>query len=527
MAHSILFKQLHHLLQQARNLNLTAQGRSPAQAPTNPGRRRFIRNSALGGTALMSAGSLTGCFGAKSERVAIVGGGLAGLNAAYQLGKAGLKVNVYEARGRAGGRVRTVHSVLGEGLDTDLGGELVNTDHEDMLTLIDEFGLSVASRIEPNPELDKVAFFYGGRKRSEAEMAEALRPFAAQLMSDAELLDADWDTYAPIFDNQSLAEYLDMHADKIPADPDIRDLMEGAVRVEYGVEPTDSSILQLLYLLPVVDGDHVEVLSTSDEAYVINGGSETVVNSLRAALAGQIHTQRALTKLIQTDSRYRLSFDKGRDVEAEYVILALPFSALRNVEIGVELPETLNRFIHEVDLGRNEKVIAGVTQRVWRGPNGFEIEAWNDQTASLLWDSSLRQPELPEGSLTFFVGGNEVDITASGSADEQGSALMGEYSNVIAGLANVSNGKFVRTSWCTTQYIGGGYTNFKPGQYTELAEEWLYIEADDPEEAQEFALDNLIFAGEHTSDEYYGFMNGAVQSGRLAAQRVLRTLEAE
>lgn len=522
MAHSSLFTQFQHLLQQARSLNLEAEGRQ--LQPANPGRRRFLRNSALGGAAVMSAGSLTGCFGAKSEQVAIIGGGLAGLNAAYQLGKAGMNVNVYEARGRVGGRVRTVHDMLGAGLDTDLGGELVNSDHADMLALIGDFGLSVTSRLDPNPRLDKVAYYYGGYKRSEAEMAEALRPLAAQLMTDSELLDSDWDTFAPLFDNLSLADYLDQHADKVPTDPDIRDLIEGAVRVEYGVEPEDSSTLQLLYLLPVVEGQHVEVLSTSDEAYVINGGSETVVDGLRTVLADRIHTQRALTRIRKTESGYRLSFNKGRDVEAEYVILALPFTALRNVKLDLELPETLHRFIHEVDLGRNEKVIAGVTQRVWRGTQGFEVEAWADQTVSLIWDGSLRQPHLPEASLTFFAGANEVDLTAVGTAEEQGQALLREFSGLISGLSSVSNGKFARTSWHTTQYIGGGYTNFKPGQYTELAEEWLYIEAEDPEEAQEFAVDNLIFAGEHTSDEYYGFMNGAAQSGRLAALRVLRSI---
>lgn len=522
MAHSYQFLQFKQLLNQARDHELKAQGRSAS--PVDPGRRAFLRNSALGGAALASSSTLSGCFGARGERVAIIGGGLAGLNAAYQLSKAGMKVNVYEARGRSGGRVHTVHGAVGNDLDTDLGGELVNSDHDDMLALVNELGLSLTSRIDPSPELDKVAYYFGGRKRSEAEMANALRPFAAQLMADAELLDADWDTYAPIFDHQSLTEYLDMHADKLPTDPNIRNLIEGAVRVEYGVEPDHSPILQLLYLLPVVNGEQMEVLSTSDEAFVVNGGSETIIEGLRTALAGQIHTNRALQKISKTATGYRLSLSRGRDVEAEYVVLALPFTALRNVQLDMELPATLRRFINEVNLGRNEKIIAGVTQRVWNSDNGFEIEAWNDQTVSLLWDSSLRQPELPEASLTFFISANEVEATFNGTASERGQALMTEYDNVLPGLAANSNGRFVRTAWHRTPYIAGGYTNFKPGQYTELAEEWLYIEAEDPEEAQNFAVDKLVFAGEHTSDEYYGFMNGAAQSGRLAAQVVLQSI---
>ncbi|MEE2730818.1 MAG: NAD(P)/FAD-dependent oxidoreductase [Pseudomonadota bacterium] len=521
MAHSTHFTLFRKLLIQARDANLAASGQTPQAVDT--GRRAFLRNSALGSTALVASGSLAGCIGAKSERVAIIGGGLAGLSAAYHLGRAGLKVNVYEARRRVGGRVHTVHNAAGDGLYTDLGAELVNSDHDDMLALAEAFGISLTNRKAPS-ELDAVAYYYGGRKRSEAEMAAALQPLAAQLMQDAELLDEDWDTYAPIFDHLSLTQYLDQHQDKLPADPDIRDLIEGAVRVEYGVEPLDSSALQLLYLLPVVDGDHLEVLSTSDEMYAINGGSEAVVENLRSVLKGQLHTQRALTRIRKTESGYRLSFSKGRDVEADYVILALPFTALRQVEMALELPETLQRFIHEVDLGRNEKLIAGVNQRVWLGEAGFQLEAWSDQSVSLLWDASQRQPELAEGALTFFAGASEVDAIHTGTAVEQGQALLSEYTPLIPGLAHVSNGKFLRSAWHTTPYIGGGYTNFKPGQYTELAEQWLYIEADDPEEAQHFALDNLVFAGEHTSDEYYGFMNGAAQSGRLAAHYILQAM---
>ncbi|TVQ17396.1 MAG: hypothetical protein EA367_17675 [Leptolyngbya sp. DLM2.Bin15] len=47
---------------------------------------------------------------------------------------------------------------------------------------------------------------------------------------------------------------------------------------------------------------------------------------------------------------------------------------------------------------------------------------------------------------------------------------------------------------------------------------------DDPEERQQVAFGNLIFAGEHLSDAYYGYMNGAVETGRLAAGVAQRLL---
>lgn len=525
MAHSQGFRALLRVFQQARRNVLAAQGRN-APVLQSPSRRQFMRNTALGGVALTTAGGLTGCWAGRRD-VVIVGGGLAGLSAAFQLGKAGVRAQVYEARNRVGGRIRSVEGIVSDGIVTDLGAELVNSDHDDLRALLDEFAIPLVERKAESPGLDQVGYFFGGVRRSEAEMSAALQPLAEQIMMDAELLDADWDTWGPVFDQQSVADYLDQYSHLLPADPAIRTLMEGLVRVEYGVEADASSALHLLYMLPVADGDHVELLSTSDEAWVIKGGSESVITALKSVLAQQIHTGMSLTALHQTKQGYELTFNGNRKVHARYVVLALPLPALRKVNMAVELPETLQRFINEVDLGRNEKIVAGMQQRVWRTADGFKNEGWSDLGQDLIWDSSLRELTTRDnGALTFFLGGDQVAATASGTARQQGAALVAQYDALLPGLQASASGRFVRTSWHTTSGIMGGYTNLKPGQYTDFAWEWMYVASDDPDEAQTPCVDRLLLAGEHTSDEYYGFMNGAAQSGRLAAQWIVADMAA-
>ncbi|MEZ5510447.1 MAG: NAD(P)/FAD-dependent oxidoreductase [Gammaproteobacteria bacterium] len=525
MAHSQGFRALVRVFQQARRNVLAAQGRN-TPVLQSASRRQFMRNAALGGAALTAAGSLSGCWGGRRD-VVIVGGGLAGLTAAFQLGKAGVRAQVYEARNRVGGRIRSVEGIVSDGIVTDLGAELVNSDHDDLRALLDEFAIPLIERKAEHAGLEQVGYFFGGVRRSEAEMAAALQPLAAQIMADAELLDADWDTWGPVFDQLSVADYLDQHSNLLPADPAIRTLMEGLVRVEYGVEADSSSALHLLYMLPVVDGDHVELLSSSDEAWVISGGSESVIGALKAVLADRIHTGMSLTSLEQTRQGYLLTFNGTRKVHARYVVLALPLPALRKVNMTVELPETLQRFIQEVDLGRNEKIVAGMQQRTWRTADGFKNEAWSDQAQDLIWDSSLRELATRDnGALTFFLGGEQVEAVASGTARQQGTALLEQYDSLLPGLQASANGRFVRTSWHTTNGIMGGYTNFRPGQYSDFAWEWMYVESDDPDEAQTPCVERLLLAGEHTSDEYYGFMNGAAQTGRLAAQWIVADMAA-
>jgi monoamine oxidase len=177
----------------------------------------------------------------------VVGAGLAGLNAAYQLRKRGYTATVYEARSRVGGRVLSVTGPAGAGLTLDLGGSFINSDHTDLLTLARELNVPLFDRLRYASRLDvpKTAYFVGGRSVDEAEVAAALRPLARQIEHDSDLLDADYEQYAPVFDRLSVAAYLDQHADKVSGRL-VRVLIEAAIRSEYGVETTRSSALQLL-----------------------------------------------------------------------------------------------------------------------------------------------------------------------------------------------------------------------------------------------------------------------------------------
>jgi monoamine oxidase len=140
MAHTRLFRSFILALQKARRDNLKAAGKPPPlpRAAALWTRRRFL------GAAALAAGSIVGSGGLPSRHrawsgeslkpppvIAVVGGGLAGLNAAFQLQKAGYTATVYEARRRVGGRILSVTGAVGEGLVTDLGGQLINTDHAD------------------------------------------------------------------------------------------------------------------------------------------------------------------------------------------------------------------------------------------------------------------------------------------------------------------------------------------------------------------------------------------------------------
>ena len=93
----------------------------------------------------------------------------------------------------------------------------------------------------------------------------------------------------------------------------------------------------------------------------------------------------------------------------------------------------------------------------------------------------------------------------------------------MPGLRAVATGRYVASGWTSSPYSMGGYTNLKPGQVSAFAA-LRWIDSDDPAMRQEVRAGALVFAGEHLSDDYCGYMNGAAQTGRLAADSVLRSV---
>jgi len=530
MAHTLFFRKLVLALQAARREHLQTQHRpAPVSlAAAEWSRRRFMKTSSVVGMAGLVSQALP--FPAMADprqaanRVAIIGAGIAGLNAAYQLKKAGINATVYEARSTVGGRMMS--AAIEDGLVIDLGAELINTDHADMLALVKEFNIGLFNKLkdakrQPYP---KEIYLFDGVRYTEAQLIDDLRPIAAQISDDSRILYQDWDANAPLFDQWSVSDYLNQHADKI-SEPYVRELLETAIRTEYGAEPDQSSALQLLFILPEVNGQSVELLSYSDEAYAVVGGSAKITDALADALSGQIQRNKVLLAIDQEGGKYRLTFSDHTQAVADIVIVTVPFPPLRKVAINAPLPNLFRRFIDETGLGVNEKLLASFSERFWHQADGFSLAAWSDLGFSEVWDETQRQTDRRDGVLNFFLGGDQATLANSRNTKVLGKQLIAELDMFVPGAVESATGTFAKSAWAKSPYTLGGYANFTPGQLTTFGG-YFWIESGNPAAQQRVGFDNLIFAGEHLSDAYYGFMNGGAQTGRLAAGLVLEKIAA-
>ena len=510
-------------LGQARRMNLAAKGEKPPVEGT-PGQTRRAVLIALGATGLSAALPRPLRAAPIKGPVAIIGGGIAGMTALWHLTRAGVDARIYEARPRLGGRMFTHRPAGGpaggraDGVPLEIGGQLVNSDHADMHALAKEFGLALIDRKGGE---HRIAVLAGGAELSTGSLAEALRPIAAQIGADSDRLDKDYAGTARDLDRLSIADYLDLHADKL-RQPWVRQLMEATSRTEYGVEPGQASAIELVFNLPTVEGERIDVLSRSDERYLIEGGSGALIAAMAARFADRIETGKRLARIEAHGAGTRLLFLDGTMVEAGAVIVAVPAPLMRTIDFRLPLSPLWRRFIQEVDLGYNEKIQAVMASRPWEATIGRGGELWQTDPqagAALGWDGGIRPADGPGSVWTWFLGGDEV--AAADAADPVALArhLAAMAEGGMPGFSAAMTGAVRRTAWHRDPLTLGAYVNFRPGQLTRFGE-LIWVEGADAPRHRPLP-GRIQFAGEHLSDAYPGYMNGGAQTGRLAAQAIL------
>lgn len=482
-------------------------------------RRTFLSTLSLAGVTLAAGKACRHterAGGPGDPRIVIVGAGIAGLNAAYQLQKAGVYANIYEASNRTGGRIYSAHDIMAPGMTTEVGAEFIDSTHRDLLDLIDEFGLELYDRTDPSESHYKASYFFRGRHYSEAEVVEAFRPIAAKIEADYNSLDDRVDFRheggAAKLDRTSLREYLD----RAGATGWFRDLLDVAFVTEYGLDSDQQSCLNLILLISTdLSNNQFNIFGESDERFKVKGGNQRIVDELAVRVKYQIHTGYFLESIRARGRGYALTFNVSGgqtvDVDADMVLLTVPFTLLKNIDWRVDLPAYKTKAIRELGYGTNAKLMAGMKKRIWR-ESGYSGELFTDEAFQLCWDNSQMQ-EGPAGGMTLYSGGELGLVVGTQTAHEQVDRLFAGVDRAFPGAANQLNGNVKRFHWPTYPYSLASYACYKPGQYTTIRG------------AEIEPVGNLFFAGEHTSLDFQGFMNGGAETGKRAALDMLGQID--
>jgi monoamine oxidase len=484
-------------------------------------RRRLLAGAAGLGAAALTAGpagaselyrhiwqrsSEAPARGVEGPKIAVVGAGLAGLTCAFRLHQRGIGCTLYEAHSsRVGGRCWTAREFAG-GQTAEHGGEFIDTAHHRIRALAGELGLTLddlEAAARKRPGLDP-RLFLAGRPRRFAEVYRDQHLLATRARADARRIGSfRWDRAgraARAFDEMSGAEWLDA---ALPhrSHQLLRLAVEQFMAEEYGLDVERLSAISMLMAFGGVGPE-------SDERFHVHGGNDQLAWGMAERLpAGTLQLDSPLHALRRQGRGYALSFAGAPDIRADLVVLCLPFTALRRVDLdGAGLGARKRRCIEELGMGTNAKLLLQFRRHL------SDYDSWNGEFYDEqidTWSSSTDEPGRP-GLLTVYSGGRHgVAQRGHGPHAPAPRARTREaltrISRSVPGLARAWDGDAWLDHWPSDPWTHGSYAAFEPGQFTRW---WGFVGR--PE-------GRLLFGGEHTAMSAQGFLEGAVRSGERCA----------
>ncbi|MDQ1624697.1 MAG: monoamine oxidase [Actinomycetota bacterium] len=493
-----------------------------------PSRRTVLRGAAV--TAATAAAATSGLATAgraaaapapppTAPRIVIVGAGLAGLSAAYQLRNAGYTSTVIEASDRLGGRCWSIRD-FADGQIAEHGGELIDQGHTDVRQLASSLGLTLDNLLTTEQKGTEPIYYFDGAPYTFEEATDDIKTIWQQLHADVSAASYPtlYDYYTPRgyeLDHMSITDWIKAY---VPGGLKSRlgQLLDVAYNIEYGGECSVQSSLNMLYLLAYSGQGQLRIFGPSNEKYHVHGGNDQIVAALASALKGQIQKNTRLTALARNaDSTWTVTTTTAGVAStqvADHVVLALPFSLLRSVDLTrAGFSKVKMTAINQLPMGTNSKLQLQFSDRHWRslGGNG---DSYSDTGYQSTWEVTRGQSGA-KGILVDYTGGNIGASFGSLSTDAYARRFLTQIEPLFPGITGKWTGQATLDFWKVYPWTLGSYSYWKVGQYTAFSG------------AEKEAQGSCHFAGEHTSQDFQGYLNGAVETGYRAAGEILAALK--
>jgi len=499
-----------------------------AQTPDDAGRRRFTQGvlaattsaaawSLAPGALAKSTGGTKPVFSAPAD-VAVIGAGIAGLACASELARLGIGAQVFEASDRVGGRVASLRGVF-PGQVVERGAEFIGSSHNVMLGYARQLGLELED-LGAAPGLPY--HYFGGRRYTEAQVVDEFRGFTAAIGGDLERIShPSADQFTPSdaeFDFLSIDELLDLRG----VSGLLRQVVASAVQAEFGAGLGQVSAISLLRFLHSDQRGKQSALDGASHRFLrVVDGNDRIATGLADALPRPVALGHHLVSVRQlSNGRYRVVFEVGgrsQFSEHDAVVLALPFTVLRHVELhaSLQLPEWKRMAINTADMGDQGRLLVGFQGPFWYERHGLSGTGFSDRAAMpATWEANPGRSGAGHAVLAASLG---PYAAGPGATQAQARSFVDALEAVAPGAraaaALDARGNLLAHAedWAGNPLSLGAQVYNRPGYFT----------TNGHREAK--PVGKLLFAGDHTSSfyEWQGFMEGAALSGLRAAAEVL------
>jgi monoamine oxidase len=500
-------------------------------------RREFLKGAGAAGAAAAVAGPLAFARPARAAggpRIAIVGGGIAGLAAALTLQDKGVYADVYESSGRVGGRMHSDWQEFGPSFwankqQAELCGELIDSNHKTILQLAQRFGLATVDLLQAQPNGTTDTYWIFGAPYPYAQASNDFKPVHNTLQGQVQETGYPtlYNSSTPagqFFDQMTLYDWITQyvpggHGSQLGA------LLNAAYNEEYGAETTSQSALNLIYLLGYKSGPGTwSVYGASDERYHIAGGNANLPVAIAGALpSGSIHLSSAMTAVaVNSDGSIKVSFGNGQTTTADHVILCMSFAVLRTLNYKkAGFDPRKQTAITQLGAGRNAKLNLQFNSRPWNAA-GSTGSLYSDQPFQSGWEVTRGQSgttgilvEYPGASVAQSMGQSSPYTTTATNPQvtTYANRFLAQLEPIFPGITAQWNGKAMLSTPFTDPNLLCSYSYWKPGQYTGFSG------------YEGIRQGNIHFAGEHCSTNFQGFMEGGASEGVRAANEILTDLK--
>lgn len=510
-------------------------------------RRKFLTRTAKGAAGISLAASMPALMQACKSRtnnkkdkkappaktdmldIAILGGGIAGLNCANHLLQTSLNFKIFEASKRVGGRILTHYNdLVGLEVYPEFGGDFIDSGHADMLALAKEFNLELLDLEEEqkSKNLSKDIYFFDNRKISEKEIIKEFKKIAGKIAADKAALGENYDTEEAIrLDKLPLSDYFN----SLKCANWLKELFVAAFIAEYGLDCNEQSTLNFLDMIETSTEAGFKVFGDSDERYRIVGGNSKIIEGLVKKIGNErIEKNHTVQKVNENDDgTYKIIFDNNTEVQARKIVCTIPFTILRGLKLNLKnMSPEKRKCIDELGYGMNTKLVLSYHGTPWsEKPNNAMGYLFHKDIVNG-WDSSYNKAgHTDKGAYVGYFGGTySVKLSEQSFKNKMAppthvwrtelpqatvNGLVSELDKVFVGSKKKFLDKHIFVNWIDFPYVKGSYSCYKPGQWTSISGKEM-----EP-------VGNFFFAGEHCSSEFQGFMNGAAETGRRVAETIL------
>lgn len=471
-------------------------------------RRQLLASAALAAASGLLAGAsqaaaLAGrnvpAGGGRRKKVIVVGAGFAGLSCALELAGRGHDVTVFEGRGRVGGRVVSMRD-LSENAAVEAGGEWIGANHPTWLSLAERFKLILSE--SPEEEGLYSPLYLRGNLLSEQATENLYEEMSACLssMNDAAAaVDAAAPWNAPgaaDLDRKSVADWL--------AERECSDLCKAALDAQI---TNDNGVpiawQSLLGNLAMVKGGGLQDYWDNSEVFRCRQGNQELATRMYLEITPErVMLSNPATKIEYGSSgSVRVTDGRGRAHEGDYAVLAVAPSVWRSIAFSPALtPDVM------VQMGSASKMLCLMKSAAWK-EMGLSAESLSDTEIGYTWDSTAIHPATRQPVLCAFSGGPNAEVGIRMNEPERNAEYARYLGRLYKGIAEqVESMRYI--GWPADRWTMAGYSFPAPGQVTTRCR------------ALAEGLGNLLFAGEHTSTAFTGYMEGALASGVTTARRI-------